>query len=349
MRKRDVWLAALLAALLLVMLGVTLAQGQAPAARLAPTSVARQPSNEIIHVVRWGETLGRIARRYGLGVWELAAYNSIRNPDLIYAGQILRIPQPPPIGPAPEPTRPPIVAPTPSALPCPCEEIIIVAPGQGVTVTNPVTVTGIAASPFEQTVVVRVLDGSGQPIGLTPGIVTGEYGQRGPFTVTVPFTVPLNSQPGRIQVFTESPRDGAMEHLSSVMVNLRGLDLDALLERLDTALTSKDYAALASMLAPQFRFGPYQSEWGEMSAAQALPWLRSNYLEPGRPRLDFSVDARQLLGDRATFPADVVHVVFSPGWGPDQNDDAFLLFGAVNDQARWTGLLYVYHDLIDYR
>lgn len=86
-----------------------------------------------------------------------------------------------------------------------------------------------------------------------------------------------------------------------------------------------------------------------MPAAQALEMLRGNYLAPGSPRLDFSVDARRMAGDRVTFPDDVIHVVFSSGWGANGDDDAFLLFGDVEGRARWTGLLYVAHDLIDYR
>jgi hypothetical protein len=134
------------------------------------------------------------------------------------------------------------VPPGPTPLPVgdAVEEILIQAPGRGVTITNPVIVSGLAASPFEQTVLVAILDASGGRIGQAAGIIMGEYGQRGPFSVTVPFALPANSQPGRIQVFTESPRDGAVEHLSSVSVMLRGSDLDALLERLEAAVNSKD-------------------------------------------------------------------------------------------------------------
>lgn len=46
----------------------------------------------ITHTIARGETLGGIARRYGTTVQELAALNSISNPDLIYAGRTLRIP-----------------------------------------------------------------------------------------------------------------------------------------------------------------------------------------------------------------------------------------------------------------
>ncbi len=290
----------------------------------------------ITHVVKRGETLAIIAKRYGLDIWDIADYNGIANPDRIYVGQVLRIPIP--------------VTPTP-ALSCPCEEIVIIGPSRGVTITSPITVSGLASSSFEQTVVAAVLDGSGAQIGVAAGIIAGEMGARGPFTVTVPFSVPFNSQPGRIQVFTESPRDGALEHLSSLTVNIQGLELDALLEQLEAAISAKDYVAMEALMAPQFRFGAggLKSELANMSAQQAIAMLLLYGQESASPRLDFSVDARGMLGDKVTWPADVVHVVYSTGWGANKGDDAFLLFGSVDGRARWTGMLYVTHDLIDYR
>lgn len=45
-----------------------------------------------IHIVRYGETLTSIARRYGTTVWTLASMNNLPNPNVIYAGQRLRVP-----------------------------------------------------------------------------------------------------------------------------------------------------------------------------------------------------------------------------------------------------------------
>ncbi len=44
------------------------------------------------HVVQPGEALNRIARRYGLDWQMLAMVNNLANPNLIYAGQILKVP-----------------------------------------------------------------------------------------------------------------------------------------------------------------------------------------------------------------------------------------------------------------
>jgi LysM repeat protein len=44
------------------------------------------------HIVRRGETLSSIARRYGTTAWAIAIANGMRNPNYIWAGQRLYIP-----------------------------------------------------------------------------------------------------------------------------------------------------------------------------------------------------------------------------------------------------------------
>lgn len=51
-----------------------------------------QPPCTGTHIVRYGETLTSIARRYGTTVWTLAQMNNLANPNIIYAGQVLRVP-----------------------------------------------------------------------------------------------------------------------------------------------------------------------------------------------------------------------------------------------------------------
>ncbi len=46
----------------------------------------------LVHVVRKGETVYKIAKRYGLDWREVAGYNHLGNPNLIYPGQRLLIP-----------------------------------------------------------------------------------------------------------------------------------------------------------------------------------------------------------------------------------------------------------------
>jgi LysM repeat protein len=59
-----------------------------PATGVPPT----QPSGETTYVVRYGDTLGRIARQFGTTINAIAVRNNILNINLIYVGQVLYIP-----------------------------------------------------------------------------------------------------------------------------------------------------------------------------------------------------------------------------------------------------------------
>lgn len=66
------------------------------AATAAPTAVLRPNcairADWFVYVVAPGETLGRIAARAGTSAAALASANCLANPDVIYAGQLLRVP-----------------------------------------------------------------------------------------------------------------------------------------------------------------------------------------------------------------------------------------------------------------
>ncbi|MCS6843982.1 MAG: LysM peptidoglycan-binding domain-containing protein [Caldilineales bacterium] len=62
----------------------------APAAAASGSAPAAQAGG--VHIVRAGETLSRIAARYGISVQALARANGIANPNHIYVGQRLVIP-----------------------------------------------------------------------------------------------------------------------------------------------------------------------------------------------------------------------------------------------------------------
>jgi len=61
----------------------------APAAQAAQPEAAR---SGVWHVVRWGETLSRIASHYGVSVSAIVAANGLANPNRIWPGQRLFIP-----------------------------------------------------------------------------------------------------------------------------------------------------------------------------------------------------------------------------------------------------------------
>ncbi len=87
MRRQTVASFALLLILASWITGTTLAQ--------SPTPQQPQPlptAAELVYTVRPGETLFRIAVRFGTTVRTLAEANGIANPSLIFAGQQIRIP-----------------------------------------------------------------------------------------------------------------------------------------------------------------------------------------------------------------------------------------------------------------
>lgn len=57
-----------------------------------PGGTTPPTTGEQVHVVQPGENLFRIALGYGMTANELAAYNGIADPTLIFVGQVIRIP-----------------------------------------------------------------------------------------------------------------------------------------------------------------------------------------------------------------------------------------------------------------
>uniref|UniRef100_A0A7C1FJI1 LysM peptidoglycan-binding domain-containing protein n=1 Tax=Caldilinea aerophila TaxID=133453 RepID=A0A7C1FJI1_9CHLR len=98
MTRRNVMSSGVRAGVLLLTLAIVLAAALTPAvARAAPqenTAAAVMASGGCVayHRVRLGENLTRISRIYGVSVWHIAQVNGIRNPSLIYVGQVLCIP-----------------------------------------------------------------------------------------------------------------------------------------------------------------------------------------------------------------------------------------------------------------
>jgi hypothetical protein len=121
---------------------------------------------------------------------------------------------------APSPTTAPAATSTlPPAVENAPEAIAILAPGPGSRVVSPVRVTGSANPTFEQSLVVTILLANGTELVTTNTQIAADVGQRGAFSVDVPFSVAAE-QPGFIQVYALSPKDGGVTHLSSTVVTL---------------------------------------------------------------------------------------------------------------------------------
>jgi LysM repeat protein len=291
-----------------------------------------------IHLVRPWETLPMLAARYRVPAMEIILANGLTRPDALYVGQRLRIPRP----------AEPSPVPTPLACPAGCAQISITAPQRGSTVASPLRVHGQGQA-YEQTLAVRVLDATGYEIGQGNARIDGPLGEIAPYSGVVTFTVPTSTQPGRIQVYSQSPADGAIEQLASVTVLLQGAGLDEAVEQLKAALESQDYAALAALMTDPWHLALFRSESLSLSRSQALDQLQTNYLGPGQVFVDLSVDARQLLAGQINLAPDVSHVVFSTGWGADRSDDALLLLGTdASGRTRWGGMIYIFGELRPY-
>ena len=60
---------------------------------LLPSVEAAPPvTDPVVHIVRWGESVSLIARRYGTTTSAIVSANNLRNPNFVYAGQRLIIP-----------------------------------------------------------------------------------------------------------------------------------------------------------------------------------------------------------------------------------------------------------------
>jgi hypothetical protein len=98
-------------------------------------------------------------------------------------------------------------------------------------------VTGIAGSGFGGSLAVRVISADGQELAIAPAQIDADPGQRGPFAVDIAISV-NEVLPAFIQVYTASPIDGGILHLTAIGVTLapRGAanikPLDSHLERI---------------------------------------------------------------------------------------------------------------------
>lgn len=99
------------------------------------------------------------------------------------------------------------------------EQIQILAPAAGAQVQGGVVhVEGVGVASFEGTLVVQVLDASGQVVGSQPLIVRApEMGLPGAFGTEVAYQV-AEAGPGRVVVLDPSPAFDGINHLASVEV-----------------------------------------------------------------------------------------------------------------------------------
>jgi LysM repeat protein len=169
----------------------------------------------VVHVVAKGENLYAICLKYNVSLRDVAWVNDISNTRLIYPDEKLVIP-PAKGSVQPTPSQTPTVTP---AHPIVQEAIIITKPVLNDKIKSPLVVTGWGAG-FENTLSVAILSEEGRILGQGTAMVNAEFGQYGPFTGTITFTMPITAQIGKLQVYSVSARDGSIDHLNSVMIKL---------------------------------------------------------------------------------------------------------------------------------
>jgi hypothetical protein len=99
--------------------------------------------------------------------------------------------------------------------------VAMTSPAPGAEVRSPLRVQG-RARVFEGNVQVQVRDARGKIIG--NGFTTAVPGPPdwGEFSYTVTFSLTGGTQPGLIEAFSTSPKDGAVDNMVSVPVILLG-------------------------------------------------------------------------------------------------------------------------------
>ncbi len=77
------------------------------------------PPESPLHIVQEGDTLGAIARTYGVSIEDLMAANELTDPNVLHVGQTLIIPVSPPPTPTTSPSAETPPEPSPTAVPLP--------------------------------------------------------------------------------------------------------------------------------------------------------------------------------------------------------------------------------------
>ena len=223
---------------------------------VAPLAEAASPraASGVWHVVRWGETLFRIARHDGVTVSAIVAANNIANPNRIWPGQRLFIPTGAPaaalgceyqlytvrwrdtlssisrqfgvtvwsIVQANHLVNPNVIY-AGQTLTIPRSSHRIDAPVSEAVLDGYVRVSGWGSGAFENTVPVDVRTAEGVVLARASAIINAsDMGGAGSFAVDLHWTRPASTQPGRVVVFEASPKDGRPIDQTCVQVTIQG-------------------------------------------------------------------------------------------------------------------------------
>lgn len=127
--------------------------------------------------------------------------------------------------PTTEPTTEPTIEPTeePTTEPGPLratEAIHISSFGSSSRLVSPFTVEGNALPTFEQGLGMRLVNLEGVEMAVAYVTIQSPAGSSGPFTAVLPFTITQAEESARLMVFSTSPKDGGLTHVTSLMITL---------------------------------------------------------------------------------------------------------------------------------
>lgn len=123
---------------------------------------------------------------------------------------------------------------------------------------------------------------------------------------------------------------------------------EAFVAMLEEAINTHNDEWMAQLMDDPFTIGLWQSEGYTTSPTQAVADLRQTYLSPGQT-IVFGApppDLSPVLGPGRTIldvwdpAANAVSAVFTTGWGPDGETEAFLIINVLDDGAvQWDGII----------
>jgi murein DD-endopeptidase MepM/ murein hydrolase activator NlpD len=253
-----------------------------PANAVAATSI---PQN---HVVQPGETLRSIADLYSVTVENLAAWNTIANPDSIFVGQVLNLSAPATETPSATPDASTSVA---QALPATTSASIVYTVQAGETLFRIASSYGLTVNDLVQAnnITDPTLIYAGQQL-IIPGVQAPQLALDLPPTVTALDVLPLifvEGQTGRIRLTTTVPMTinglfldrgivDAAEQSNTVHTILVGVPIFTVAGVYPCSLTLTDTAGQSTSLTVNIQIvdGNYGSEYINLLAD------RTNLLDP---------------------------------------------------------------------
>jgi hypothetical protein len=114
----------------------------------------------------------------------------------------------------------PTITPTPPQVGLPLEAVAILEPGPGSQVTSPLWVEGFGGPSFGQRVHFRLFGEDGRTLSQATTYLFSYPGNPGRFVASLPFSLDLVAEEGRVEVSVDSLRDGQRSHLSTVSLIL---------------------------------------------------------------------------------------------------------------------------------